>query len=50
MGLDLIAFCCLLAHLLPTDWNDVLMGINPYYFGFVGVAVSIGFCVMGAAW
>lgn len=36
--------------LAPPDWNQVLMNIEPYYFGFVGVAFSIGFCVLGAAW
>jgi hypothetical protein len=26
------------------------MNINPYHFAFMGVAFSIGFCVLGAAW
>ena len=36
--------------LTALDWNEVLMKINPYHFAFMGVAFSIGFCVLGAAW
>ena len=31
-------------------WFDVLMNINPYLWAYVGLALSLGLSVIGAAW
>ena len=31
-------------------WYDILMNINPYLWAYLGLALSLGFSVIGAAW
>ena len=33
-----------------SGWEDVLTNISPYTFGYMGVALALGLCVIGAAW
>jgi V-type H+-transporting ATPase 21kDa proteolipid subunit len=32
------------------DWDDVFLNINPYSFAYVGVALSVALCIIGAGW
>ncbi len=33
-----------------TGWMDVFYCINPGYWAFLGLALALGFSVIGAAW
>jgi V-type H+-transporting ATPase proteolipid subunit len=33
-----------------TTWGEILLQIDPYSYGSFGIAVAIGFSVVGAAW
>ena len=33
-----------------SSWVDVFENINPYMFGFVGIALALAFSIVGAAW
>ena len=34
---------------VPT-WGDLFYGISPYAWGYTGIAVALGFSIIGAAW
>ncbi|EQC29642.1 V-type H+-transporting ATPase 21kDa proteolipid subunit [Saprolegnia diclina VS20] len=36
--------------LFNEGWGDVLTSISPYMWGNIGIAVGLGFSVIGAAW
>ena len=38
------------AYYGPTSWSDVVMSIDPYAWAAIGVGLSIGLSVLGAAW
>ena len=41
---------CWLCARTCSGWEDVLTNISPYTFGYMGVALALGLCVIGAAW
>ena len=34
----------------PQTWSDALYCIDPYFYAYLGVAISMGISIIGAAW
>ena len=34
----------------PEQWTEILYCINPYAWGNIGIALGLGFSIIGAAW
>ena len=32
------------------SWASVLYSINPYWWAYFGIALALGFSILGAAW
>eukprot|EP00605_Chrysophyceae_sp_TOSAG23-4_P000786 GSChrysophyteH1.ASY1.ANO1.875.1 assembled CDS len=37
-------------YLCNAGWEDVLSGLSPYALAYIGIAIALGFSIIGAAW
>jgi hypothetical protein len=35
---------------LPQSWSEVFYGISPYTWANVGIGITVGLSILGAAW
>eukprot|EP00455_Lapot_gusevi_P034786 TRINITY_DN3848_c0_g1_i1.p1 TRINITY_DN3848_c0_g1~~TRINITY_DN3848_c0_g1_i1.p1 ORF type:complete len:184 (-),score=67.79 TRINITY_DN3848_c0_g1_i1:269-820(-) len=48
--MSLVSNATRIANTTATTWGQLFTGISPYAFASMGVATSIGFSIVGAAW